>query len=428
MPNLDDYKTEHLFLLIGRNPLPNYVAAKLLIKQGAKVYFVYSEKTDDSSGTQDYKKRLVDKLKMQLGKDFFSPIDVPLVNPSDAACVRDAIKNQFTNIPNNSSASLNYTGGTKAMSVHAYRAIEEFGEKKSCQLKFSYLDPRELKLRFDDNTESLELNQPQTELFKNTKILLGDLMNLHDLIYLKTESGNSVKPKASPLFPKLYEAILKFQSGSKLSSWLDWRRYNRSILEEPNASSEIEIPVELSELSMALNQTSQQVCQTDWVESNKLKFAKVGANLATVVGNFIFSFWLESYVLSKIIEIKDSCGLNENSFGRGLAVVRSYTTDKTEPFFEVDVFAIRGYQLFAIACTVDSRKRMCKHKLFEIVHRAKQLGGDEARIGLACMASSSVVSEIERELEEDHIKVFGKNDLEKWKTDLSELAKWLKGK
>jgi hypothetical protein len=48
MPDLSEYKAEHLFLLIGKNPLPNYVAAKLLIKRGAKVCFVYSERTGDS--------------------------------------------------------------------------------------------------------------------------------------------------------------------------------------------------------------------------------------------------------------------------------------------------------------------------------------------------------------------------------------------
>ena len=32
MPDIGDYQTDHLFLLIGGNPLPNYVAAKLLSK------------------------------------------------------------------------------------------------------------------------------------------------------------------------------------------------------------------------------------------------------------------------------------------------------------------------------------------------------------------------------------------------------------
>lgn len=426
--NINSYQTEHLFLLIGKNTLPNYVAAKLLIKRDTKVYFVYSEKSGRSTGTEDYKKRLVEKLKAQLGKDFFTPIDVALINPSDSTCIRSAIENQFRNIPNNATIGLNYTGGTKAMSVHAYRAIEEFGKEKKCQLRFSYLDPRELKLIFDDNSDSVELNKPDSKPFENSRISLGDLMNLHDLVYLKTESGSTVKPKESPRYQQLYEAIVAFQFNKrKLGAWLDWRKTNRGKLENPDNDSEINIPDSLSDLATALNKTSEQVCQSNWVEDGKLKFVKVGEHRAKVIGNFIFSFWLESYVLSKIIEVKDSCRLNSKSFGRGLSVVRSDAIDKTEPFFEVDVFAIRGYQLFAIACTVDSTKKMCKHKLFEIVHRARQLGGDEARIGLVCMASPNVVGEIENELEEDHVKVFGKSSLQMWGSDLTELENWFKG-
>lgn len=442
--DLPNYQSEILFLLIGKNPLPNYVAAKLLIKQGAKVYFVYSE-----DGTKDYKKRLVDKLKMQLGGSLFTPVDVPLQNPSDAACIKSAIKTVFASIPDNASIGLNYTGGTKAMSVHVYRAIEEFGTAKNCQLKFSYLDPRKLEMLFDGETDGIELNKPGDAVFEQVKILLGDLMNLHDLIYLKNESGNSVKPKESPLFPKLCKTIANFQfDRSKLNSWLNWRKNNRNKLEEPErlenlerwrkiskserleklGKLEIEIPDDLSELEIAINETSQQVCSTDWVEDNKLKFALVGEQRAKTVGNFIFSFWLESYVLLKIIEVKDTCNLNQNSFGRNLAVVRSDAIDKTAPFFEVDVFALRGYQLFAVSCTTDVKKKPCKQKLFEIVHRAKQLGGDEARIGLVCMAEPNTVNEIENELKEDHVRVFGKGSLEKWnKGDLSDLGKWFKG-
>ncbi|WP_071879786.1 hypothetical protein [Microcystis aeruginosa] len=44
---LADYQAEHLFLLVGENPLPNYVAARTLLTQGGKVYFVYSHRTTE---------------------------------------------------------------------------------------------------------------------------------------------------------------------------------------------------------------------------------------------------------------------------------------------------------------------------------------------------------------------------------------------
>jgi len=41
----DKYKVDHLFLLIGENPLPNYVAAKTLLAEGGKPYLVFTEHT-----------------------------------------------------------------------------------------------------------------------------------------------------------------------------------------------------------------------------------------------------------------------------------------------------------------------------------------------------------------------------------------------
>lgn len=44
---LDDVKTKYLFMLIGGNTLPNYVAACLLTTPEAVIYLVYSEETAD---------------------------------------------------------------------------------------------------------------------------------------------------------------------------------------------------------------------------------------------------------------------------------------------------------------------------------------------------------------------------------------------
>lgn len=43
---LDNFKVDHLFLLIGENPLPNYVAAKTLLKEAGKAYLVFTEHTE----------------------------------------------------------------------------------------------------------------------------------------------------------------------------------------------------------------------------------------------------------------------------------------------------------------------------------------------------------------------------------------------
>jgi hypothetical protein len=39
MSNIERYQTDHLFLLVGTNPLPNYVAAKVLWNGKGQVFF-----------------------------------------------------------------------------------------------------------------------------------------------------------------------------------------------------------------------------------------------------------------------------------------------------------------------------------------------------------------------------------------------------
>jgi hypothetical protein len=41
----DQYKVNHLFVLVGENPLPNYVAARTLLHDGGKVYLVFTNNT-----------------------------------------------------------------------------------------------------------------------------------------------------------------------------------------------------------------------------------------------------------------------------------------------------------------------------------------------------------------------------------------------
>jgi hypothetical protein len=41
----ENYKVDHLFLLVGENPLPNYVAARLLLNDKGTIYLVHTTGT-----------------------------------------------------------------------------------------------------------------------------------------------------------------------------------------------------------------------------------------------------------------------------------------------------------------------------------------------------------------------------------------------
>src|SRR5207253_8124395 len=72
---------------------------------------------------------------------------------------------------------LNYTGGTKVMSVHAYRALEKWSNASNKDAIFSYLDARSLHMRFEP-VRSL----PAISFYvgREVEISIEGLLELHD--------------------------------------------------------------------------------------------------------------------------------------------------------------------------------------------------------------------------------------------------------
>ncbi len=111
----DGYKVDHLFLLIGENPLPNYVAANLLLNKGGTAYLIHTTDTEKSA------KRLQKILKSEL--NVFKDVEVELRSlgdyESDAFHIQKKIREELGKIKSGK-IGLNYTGGTKAL---------DFGQK-----------------------------------------------------------------------------------------------------------------------------------------------------------------------------------------------------------------------------------------------------------------------------------------------------------
>jgi len=82
----DDYRCDHLFLLIGTNPLPNLVAAELLLKERGQVYLVHSS---EDAGTAGIARRLSDLL----GKPSHNIRTARMieVKEADAADIKDKV-------------------------------------------------------------------------------------------------------------------------------------------------------------------------------------------------------------------------------------------------------------------------------------------------------------------------------------------------
>ena len=316
----DKYKVDRLFLLVGENPLPNYVAARTLLNDGGTVYLVFTNQTITQQEILGdcFEDLQLDNTKIDLGE-----------NESNAFQIRDRIQKEMKTLKGGT-VGLNYTGGTKAMAVHAYRTIKELKPNAV----FSYLDSRTLKMRIDDEKE-----EPiDCEVKLDPPLKLETLFMLHDNLWRKEEPPQS-KPKLS--------------------------------------DTEIE---------------------------EKLKAVRNGEN-------FEDGKWLESYVLREIQKKQGDFGIEESMISFH---IRARDKNQDDDRFEFDVAFIKGYQLFAISCTTGSRKGKCKQKLFEAHLRARQLGGDEARVALVCCYDDSpddIKDEVRFAVPDKKIEVFGRKDL-----------------
>ncbi len=135
MSELRDYQVDHLLLLVGSNPVPNAVAGRLLTTTAGTITLIHSK--DGFKLAQRLKSWFV-RAGYSAGK-----IDFKEVKESDSHSVSTVVHQvlneyEHTVLGENKSDSnsanearevrvgINYTGGTKVMSVHAYRALENW--------------------------------------------------------------------------------------------------------------------------------------------------------------------------------------------------------------------------------------------------------------------------------------------------------------
>lgn len=419
----DKYKVDHLFLLIGENPLPNYVAAKLLLNQGGTPHLVHTTHTEKQA------KRLQTILKTE-------PIglkETQLVSlneyESDAFQIKKAISSRL-NI-NNGKIGLNYTGGTKAMAVHAYRAVFS---KERPQTVFSYLDPRRLEMCIDqENSDRIRIKvKPEV-----IPVELAKVFQIHGWTW-----QDKSDPIDKPELPEAAKAFAEFHNnGDLVQLWRDWcnevlRKAARDEKDKNKWKKETKL-TEISTLSLEKLKSKENIMSTLshlGVVGENLSLHAIkekGIKSLESACKWLDGEWLEHYVLQQVQEIPEDLSIYDSATSFWIR----NPIDPKNTKFQFDVAFMRGYQLFAISCTTIARKSDCKSKLFEAYIRARQLGGDEARVALVCCASEKDVNALETEIvnvfnpapesgQRNHkIAVFGRDDL----MDLaSRIAEWIK--
>ncbi len=384
-----DDRADHLILLIGSNPLPNYVAARLLAKStGAVLHLVHTTRTEavavrlavalDTAPETD-----------SLGGQF--KINYHQVNEDLPLEVFKTVERIAHGVGTGKQLGLNYTGGNRTMSAHAYAAVDQAPGKPV----FSYLNAGRLTMLIHDRERSARslradplINMPLETLFQ-----------LHGL------KPNPAKPPTlNPLQPDLAGALAKLHSTSEgVGAWFNWRT--------KGSANWSKLPVNEPHLS-GFEEALRAMCAGRDPDPDRVARA-LGFDSLPSCAKWFKGGWLEHHTLA---ELQKAASGQEDADPPQLGVsrIRVVAGKPSSADFDLDVAIMRRYQLFAFSCIASKDAQACKDHLMEAYVRARQTGGDEARIGLVCAHPRP--SELQEEIASDidasgKIRVFGQRHL-----------------
>jgi hypothetical protein len=413
-PKLEDYQVDHLFLLMGGNALPNYVAARTLLKPRGKAYLIHTGFSELQT------KRIAELLTDQSDLQPAQLIDLKL-GQAEASVIRQAIQAIAQNLEGR--VGLNYTGGTKAMSVYAHRTLSELYP----EAVFSYLDSNTLEMMIDD--EAMASHRLKIRL----KLSFEQLFRLHGL-----EWRSDRPPLHQPIHPVAASELVKLFAKESLRK--NWRKWCRDELWQ-NCKNAYDSWLEEQQLAQ-LPALSLQGLHPDFQKLLEQNFGAMQQHLSlqatknygfhqqkfqsmTQVCEWLSGIWLEHYVLQQVQHIATKCQIHESrmSFRMQDPTEQNRRWNKFE--FESDVAFMRHYQLFMLSCTSTERRSLCKQKLIEANTRAQQLGGIEARVALVCARTDtdSLRKELEVATRNRKIAVFGRQD---WTNLGTKIMEWVK--
>jgi hypothetical protein len=413
-PIPESMKSDHLILLVGTNPLPNYVATRLLLKEEGQLYLLYSAETTDIAG----------RLETALGQK----ATCARVNESDAGDIAEKMTSLVEGI-DGGRIGLHYTGGTKVMSVHAHRAFLEAMKQHHPSQKpvCSYLDARSYEMKFDPQPGQSGFGE---KVLLAEKVDLKTVLKLHDInITKKSLDTKLVLPKSARLLAKLHTCR------DTAKKWRHWCtcEVRKPELRNSKGDDWLKKQFQLEPFTLYLpkddvfHELNTQLCMELGLPVNgtiPLRDVKPGQIFNTTyhILKWLDGIWLENYVFDEIETIAEEAGLHH----RAMSLDTVYGPNK--PNFEFDVGAMKGYQLFGLSCSTTQSKGQAKSKLFEAYIRARQLGGDEARVAVVC-PQPGLKKKLEKELPESvqgKVRIFDSAHLENLRDELQDWFEYAK--
>ncbi len=350
------------FILVGTSPLPCYISAIFLnhYHSGDKItlYLVYTDKKSEIGQQSTKSVAIRIKEELELNHNFNGTIKTIGIEDANKPGKIEECFNRVLN-GNSDEIHLNFTGGTKTMSTFAYNYFKKYHNEIS---SFSYLDSRLHKMivynsynqPLPSDDDSLNGDLRRDKRFEIDLKSIGRLHGAEVSSDKKIESNNEeVLERIIQLFTKGYTKI-----GKNL----------RDLLKEL-------YPDEKTVLGGYRFIEDEDVGAVKGIrghfidnENKNLRKTKKEKLLKLIEGD-----WFEYYFYRKLVQFLDT----------DESIQVYFDVKRIGVEFQIDVIAIYGYQLCGISLTTASKIGICKQKAFEVVHRARQLGGEETKVILA---------------------------------------------
>lgn len=359
---MESEKMDVLILLLGGNPLPNFITADYLLNTARddedflpiphKIIFVSTERTEK------FYKSVLTLLKKRHENLFPQEEELQLVKKHrEPDNIQEKIKAVLKKQTSIKSIHLNYTGGTKPMSVNAFMAAANFNGESKIKLILSDLDPDNFKLKtyLFHSSSNIKNFPSKGDLREYVHLNIPEIFDLHHMKPLENKNDKKdaiLEENKIDVIEVGCAVSRKYKEGSRQKRFLEI--YNE--LKTTNGKASSKIIDEFPFLKRMFD------------ENLKLKLS---------IGQFydyINGKWLEYYIYKSLNLLADEAKVTV--VRKGVKAVYKYEKRQCE----IDVIAIKGCQMFLFSCTASKKIKIVKQKAFEALFRAEQLGGEHAAV------------------------------------------------
>ncbi|MBK6339145.1 MAG: hypothetical protein IPF63_05975 [Bacteroidetes bacterium] len=404
------------------------------------MYFCIRKKNDDvgQASTEEFAKA----IKALLGDCDECIKPIALTDVSDGKTIESDLTDYLkTHLTTSTEITYNYTGGTKSMSVHIYNwfrknypcakfsylnarkdslIMEVFSldnnptitttSKKDISTKVTLTFEQLAKLHLynyaNEKTEYNGLLNSFMEFYLNGEKIPNWQKSLYNFFKVKSKISftkndmnknvqidfndfknklkEALKEKLKEDKYKINECCLKSEIDKVVDAYPDQKLLNEFFKNQMNFNSNNSIPV-LVQINNFLDDElkifegengSRTVKLTSFNDPTKFNF------FLDWVNYFMLNQDLEHYCYKLVEALKNPNNLNGcTSIGMNWVFAKdaNFNPKSKDANFELDVLVLFGYRLYVISVTRQQEIGDIKRKGFEVLHRARQLGGEEAK-------------------------------------------------